>query len=233
MSVEWAASVDDKPPALWLWQMVRAIGVIIVLPVLVLAGAYKFHTYYGVPIGNLMRDPNAVADVPYYIGAVSNFGVLLWGAAATAGLFGAAAVRGLGGGAKHVRFLLVGAALSLLLMFDDLLMLHEAALPQMFGWGEKAILAVYALALGAYLLSCARTILKHDWPILAAAFGFFAGSILLDRVDFASMTALMELFEDGCKFLGAALWLGFHARTAWQIVREQATTALPSIARAA
>lgn len=215
-----SAVADRRFSPLWLWSMARATCVIIVLPLLVLAGAYKFHIYYGVPIGNLMRDPNAVANVPYYIGAVSNFGVLLWAAAATVGLFGAAAVRRLGGEMRYIRFLLAGATLSLLLMFDDLLMLHEAALPQIFGWHEKAILAVYGLALISYLLLFSRTILQHDWPILGAAFAFFAGSILLDRMDFTSLTSFMELCEDGCKFLGAALWLGFHARAAQQLVEQ-------------
>ena len=194
--------------------MARVVAMALALPVLVLAGAYKFHTYYGVPIGNLMRDPNAIADVPYYVGAVSNFGVLLWCAAAGVSRFGFAAARRCGADA---RFMLASAALRLLLMFDDLLMLHEAALPQIFGWPEKAILAAYGGAMLAYLAVYRRRILAYDWPILGLAFALFAGSLALDRLGIHSLTTVGELAEDGCKFLGAAMWLTFQARTAWQI----------------
>lgn len=200
--------------------MLRYALFTLTLPLLVLAAVYKAHTYYGLPVGTLLRDPSAVTNVPWYVGVVSNLGVLLWCAAGAVCAFAAALLLRSGGGARRTAFLGCAASVSLLLMFDDLLMLHEAVLPQTFSIGEHVFLGLDAALLALFLAYFVRDILDHDWPILAGALVLFAVSMLLDRLRLQITPAGDELMEDGSKFLGAALWLGFWARTAHQAIRR-------------
>lgn len=60
----------------------------------------------------------------------------------------------------------------------------------------------------AYLLVHRRLILESSFGLLAAALVLFGSSMMVDVLDGAGWR---NLAEDGCKLLGIASWLGYHA----------------------
>jgi hypothetical protein len=106
------------------------------------------------------------------------------------------------------------------LLLDDLFMFHEYLAPIHFRLNEKGVLASYACVTVAYLLVHRRLILESSYRLLAAALVLFAVSMLVDLADGAGW---WKLAEDGCKILGIASWLGYHAGMArnWLVLPEQ------------
>ncbi len=185
------------------------------------------------PIKDLTRDPLAVIEtallevqrhpeegmhafarleLPFFVGIVSNLGILLWCSAVCVLSFtacflwcGGKAYRG------HAHFLLAGALLSFILMLDDLLLLHERALPLYFDVSEVYLFAVYGVAVLGYLLVFREQILKTDYVLLGGAFCLFAVSLAVDLIPMAIPQPFF--FEDGSKFAGVATWAAYHIRS--------------------
>ncbi len=202
-------------------RMLTAVALGMLAPLFVLLATYKAHTYYGLPITSLTRDPSAVANVPWHVGAVSHIGVLHWCAAAAVCVFAGLLLWQRRAGLRQIAFFASAAGLSALLMFDDLYMLHEAVGPQIFSVSEKVFLGIDAALLGLFLLVFARDILRRDWLILACAFGFFGLSIVVDQLSHRE-SDLMILAEDGAKLIGAAMWLTFFTATALRTLDQPA-----------
>jgi hypothetical protein len=160
-----------------------------------------------IPVSSLTRDMASIADVHPLIGVVSNIGILLWCATAVICLFSRSLLRQQG---LHVeaRFLFWAGLMTLVLLVDDLFMIHEYIAPVHFHVNEKLVLASYACGAGAYLLSHRRLILAANYHLLAAAMVLFTASML---VDIADGRGWWRLGEDGFKILGIASWLGYHA----------------------
>ena len=94
-------------------------------------------------------------------------------------------------------------------MLDDLFLVHESLVPMYLNVGERAMFAGYGLMTLLYLARFRTTILKTDFLILFAAFGFFGLSLVIDR----HLVSLQEhhLFEDGFKLLGIVSWSSYYA----------------------
>jgi len=161
-----------------------------------------------IPVASLTRDMAALAHVHPLIGVVSNVGILLWCATAAICLFSRNLLRRQG---RHVeaRFLLWAGVLTIVLLLDDLFMIHEYIAPVHFHVNEKVILACHACGAAAYLLSQRRLILAENYQLLVAAMVLFAASVLVDISDGHGW--LSNLAEDGFKILGITSWLGYHA----------------------
>ena len=178
-----------------------------------------------VALSSLTRDMAAIAHVHPLIGVVSNVGVLLWCATAVICLFSCSLLRQQGRHAE-ARFLFWAGLMTIVLLVDDLFMLHEYIAPVHFHVNEKVVLASYACAAGAYLLSHRRLILSANYQLLAAAMVLFTASML---VDITNGTGWWNLAEDSFKVLGIASGLGYHAGRArhWLVqapdARSQAT----------
>lgn len=183
--------------------------------VAVLAAIGSWSAAHGVPPYLLTRDPAAIHGASEFLGALSNLGVLLWAAAAsvmlfTAGLLGPQARAG-----EARAFLAQSGVFTAWLLLDDLFMLHERSLPDRLGAPQSLVLAVYA-AIAILLLARHRELIaRTDSRPLALAFGFFAGSAMLDQGpgDWHEWTSLV-LVEDGAKLLGILSWLVYFAATA-------------------
>jgi hypothetical protein len=176
---------------------------VVALLVLVMAAVFSWH----IPLSTLTRDMASIANVHPLIGVVSNVGVLLWCAATAICLFGFSLLRQRGLRVE-ARFLMWAGLMTLVLLIDDLFMIHEYIAPVHFRVNEKLVLISYACATGVYLLSHRRLILSANYLLLAAAMALFTASML---VDIADGRGWWRLAEDGCKILGIASWLGYHA----------------------
>jgi hypothetical protein len=196
--------------------------------------AYFWH----IPLSRLTRDTASIAGVHPLTGVVSNVGILLWCATAVICLFSRSLLRQQGLHAE-ARFLLWGGLMTLVLLVDDFFMIHEYIAPVHFHVNETLVLASYACGAGAYLLKFRRLILAANYQLLAAAMVLFTASM---AVDIADGQGWWRLGEDGCKILGIASWLGYHAgmarhwlvhapRTRSQEIAEDRTPCAPHLAR--
>jgi hypothetical protein len=180
--------------------------------VLILFLAALSAVYFRMPVGNLTRDMATLADVHPLTGALSNIGILLWCATAAVSLFTTAVIWE-HAEPRQVQFLLVFSCLTLVLLFDDLFMLHEYLAPVYLGLRERYIMLIYAAAVSGLLMAFRRVILTSGYGLFGMALAFFAISVGVDRVHY-SQDAWSWLFlaEDGAKFLGIVGWSGYFIR---------------------
>lgn len=187
------------------------------------AGAVVFaiglaaRSLFGVPLATLTRDPIATLDGVFYIGAISDLGVQAWGAAAVICFF---AHRMLAGDARHAAtrgFLMAFGLLSVMLLVDDLFLVHEDIMygylhvPEVVTFGTYALLGL--LATFVYRRVIART----DVALFVMAIAVFAFSV---AADLFPETPARHLIEDGSKLVGIFAWLAWLARAAAGFLRE-------------
>ncbi|WGL16014.1 hypothetical protein PVT68_14710 [Microbulbifer bruguierae] len=175
----------------------------------------------GISMGTLTRDPTAVLKGAFYVGFLSNAGILLWSAAATICLFcGALLARDFRARAKaytSARFLLASGAFTLLLVLDDLFLFHEEIAPNYLHLRERYVLLCYALIMCIYLTKYWKIILQSDFVLFGFAAGFFMLSVFIDKNSFSWLPD-RSLLEDGAKFAGIVFWLFYFSRTAFQAI---------------
>lgn len=174
-------------------------------PLAVLACTVHLSALRNVPLHQLLRDPLAVARLPYYVGAISNLGVVCWSASLGVALF-LACLRNVAPAAR--RFFMCFGALTCLLVMDDLYQLHEEVIPK-YGGHDQALLGAYGLLAALLLLGNRRFILSHPYGHLVAALAFFATSVAFDAFNPGVPYALGVLIEDGAKLLGIVAWAVF------------------------
>lgn len=189
------------------------------LPAIVLLALMAFFAQWqGIEISNMTRDTVSVlCDMtageycpPNYTGILSNLGILFWSASATISIFTASVLmmEPTQGKPPHTRdaifFLLAMGFLSALLLFDDLLLLHEKVYPKV-GLPEMFAFGLYGLWLLISLIRFRIFFLKTDFLLFAIAFGFMALSIVVDTFP-EDWSSFHHLFEDGFKFLGVVGW---------------------------
>jgi hypothetical protein len=174
------------------------------------------HRVSGRPYGDFTRDPDAVAGVPFYVGALSLAGLIAWGAgAAAAGL--AAAVLWTTPPRREVLSLAFLSTFTLYLAADDALQLHELVLPSDLGIPQDAVYAFYLFVAGSYLVLARSVILRTSWWLLGLALLAFAVSVGMDLVQEAQ--GLPILLEDSAKLLGILTWCTYIAQTAFAELR--------------
>lgn len=215
----------------WLRQLqsLSPILCLIYLPCLVIlaiAGLQKRVSTY-----HLLGDTAAIAKLPFYFGAISNIGVLLWCVAAAICLFTALALRQVPGYQVWSLFCLCSGLLTAMLLLDDLFQLHEAVYPKVLGIPQKLTYLGYAVLTALYLVSFRKRIFQTEFVLLAIALSWFGISILLDMRAVPLPNALMDgnvrsLLENGAQLLGIISWTTYCVRACLTLVRQasQATS---------
>lgn len=164
-----------------------------------------------VPFPNLTGDLAVRANLPAYTGFLSQFGLFLWSATTTIAIFSARLIARKHGSAHTIRFLFMGAMITLVLGLDDAFMLHEEVFPTL-GIPEKATYVFYGLIMLSWLIVFYELILKTDYVLLAIALFFFGLSTQLDGME---LRAFLGYFvEDGAKVIGILAWLAYFYRVA-------------------
>ncbi len=161
------------------------------------------------------------SDPKWYVGAISQLGILAWSIAALSAAWSAWFARHVGR-PKAARFLARGAFATTVLLLDDLFVVHAVA-SNLLGVPKVvlAVLVVVPAALWAWrhLQDIART----RWPLLAVAVASLALSMIVERSTGNSFSARATLAEDSPKFLGVLAWATYFALTSVDIARSVLT----------
>lgn len=168
-----------------------------------------------IPVTHLTRDPLAIMQQPFYLGIISNLGILLWCSAAAICFFTFAVLR------KDVEqripksFLLFSGLVTSVLLFDDFFLLHEDFFPNYLFMPEKIVYLGYGIMLSLYLICFRKVILKTEFIPLLLAIGWFGFSVLVDsgKIPLPSSIRGGEgefLLEDGSKLLGIVSWFVYY-----------------------
>ena len=189
----------------------------VALPALLFYGAsVLILTGSGFTLREILRDPAQQTGLSSFLGFVSNIGVWLWVSSVAICCFSllAGAARGR---SHNTELLILLGLLSLLLAVDDFFLLHERYVYQ------KGIFLFYAVCAMSLLLRHYRRIIEIDGFSFMLSGLLLASSIIIDinqrkiPLDYAQV----QLLEEGCKFVGAALWLFFCGRIAAQRVSPE------------
>ena len=202
------------------------------LPLLVLLGVTKLLSdTTSIPLRQLMLDPTEFTHVPFYTGILANLGILLWAATASICLFVSIFLPQLVGKAWK-DFFLVSGLLTLLLLLDDLLRIHDEIFPVYLGIKGDVFGMGYVLLILLYLFRFRALIFQYPYGFLVMALGLFAISIAVDGAPpfLKSLFSVADVLflEDSAKLLGIANWLAYFAYLSASVLRKgnQATPEL-------
>lgn len=174
------------------------VAVAILLAAVLIGGGYSIAGVTGTSIGNLVRDPNAIADQPFYFGALEYAGILLMAMAGGIAVFSGVLLRG-----APARFLICGGLLTLLLVCDDLFMLHENS--SAFHLNERITFGIYGACALLFAVANFSCLLKSPFILLAIAALFFVLALAVDVFPFL-VSALPTGGEDLIELVGICFW---------------------------
>lgn len=179
----------------------------------------------GIPIGNITREPAAIMDAPFYIGALNHLGVMLWCAAAAICYLSYALLKGRADRDMRLFFLVSGLGTTAL-VFDNVFQFHDVVYPWLLHLPERGVFAIYLAATLVYLVRFRGTIRRTPFLIM-----FFSGFLFTVKIgaDQFLHVAQQHLLEDGPKFVGIAGWLAYVAITSLEQTREPAAGVLRAI----
>lgn len=162
----------------------------------------------GFTVTESLRDPAQLTESSSFWGFLSNAGNAVWVASGTICFFSLfldhTAHRG------NRELLVWIGVLSLALGFDDFFMIHDRYIDQ------RICYVFYAVVTGALAARHLRRILRIEPIAFFAATALLGGSILADLLQYAVPIryTVTQLFEEGLKFCGIAMWMYFAARVA-------------------
>ena len=175
------------------------------LVVLMLIGAAVVSVLMDRPVYVFISDIAAISEVSPFYGVISTVGILFWCASAAICFFSSLLIRREKLSLNFVWFFLISGIFTMILMLDDLFMLHEHIIPKFLRIPQRAILAGYPILAVLYLIRFRATIVQTYYEILLLAFGFLAISVVLDVIP-NFLADWRPLFEDGAKLLGIVSW---------------------------
>jgi hypothetical protein len=188
------------------------------LLILFLLGMIQFiHSWRGIPYENLVRDPNAIAGMPKYIGFISQFGVFLWFASVGICFMGYFLIKGIESVNIKSKYLLYFGIFSLMLGLDDAYMLHEELAHR--GLYEEMFFGVYAVMLLVFILKFLKLFFQTNFILLILSGFCLASSIAVDKYDHT-----LFLLDDSFKVSGIVFWFVYFFRTVYSFCKEVINT---------
>jgi hypothetical protein len=189
-------TVVDANFEVWPWAILAA-GVSILL----IGIGFFVSATTNTRIGLLLSDPNAIAGLPFYYGALEYAGIVLMAATAGIAIFSSTLSTG-----RAARFLMLGGLLTLLFVSDDLYMLHEQS--SRVNLNDRTVYAVYAALALAFVVTNRSHLLQTPFILFFAAVVFFAVSIGVD-----SFTGLGRRLPSGLEnmleLIGICFWSAY------------------------
>lgn len=179
-------------------------------------------------LSSLFLDPAYLTGSPWYTGALSNLGILVWTAGVVFASAGAWVARRIGR-TSAARFLAVGGLATLIMLLDDVFALHAGPLKQVLGGSKNAAQVLVVLPVVLWVLAFRADIMRTRSVLLFAALASLAGSVFVDMV-FGLGGDSQLLVEDGMKFLGILAWSQYFAITSRDIAASAIASVLESAA---
>lgn len=207
-------------------DQLRSLAPLGVLWVLGLVVLFAARVQTATPLPTLFLDPTYITGLPWYTGALSNLGILVWTAGVVFAGSGAWVARRIGR-SSAARFLALGAFATLIMLLDDVFALHAGPLKHALGGSKDAAQVLIVLPVAIWMVAFWADIMRTRSVLLFAALGSLAGSMAVDVFfGFGGDTRL--LVEDGMKFLGILGWSQYFAITS----RDIAASAIESVLEA-
>ena len=195
---------------------ILSLGLIAATSAILFGIAISIHAYEDVPLHDLTRDPTAIAEIPFYMGFLSQVGLLFWSAAVATCFFSFAVIPKYRNSIKIRSFLLATALLTMLFGLDDAFLLHETVLPYHMGIPEDITYIFYGFLSAAYVVKFYRILFSTEYLLMILALAFLGVSISLDFFNLG----VSPFFEDGAKLMGIMSWLAYLFQMGKSMVRK-------------
>lgn len=181
---------------------------------------------FNISADQFTRDPNQIVNIPFYIGAISNLGIIFWSATVALCIFSVCAIKRYAPNSAFRGFMLHSSIISTVLLLDDLYMWHEQMFPDYLKIPEIFIYLFYVIYFLYILVRFRNVILQSNYLVLFAALFFMGTSVGMDimvdiRLFATSLAAFYRhetLFEDFFKSLGILTWLVYFSHVAFSRV---------------
>lgn len=211
-----------RPEPFWLYQfkkLVPTLSIVYVMTLSILFIVMTIHQQTKTNISDLTRNPISVVGAPFYVGLLSNIGILLWSASVAICLFCSTVLRKDINNRELPLFLLFSGIITFIFLIDDLFFFHENIYTAYFNVSEKTVYLVYAIMVLLYLIRFRTTILGTEFLLLLFAFVFFGLSVILG-MKLVDLPASYFLFKDGAKLFGIVTWSTYFTRTGLRHVKH-------------
>ena len=174
-------------------------------------------TSKNIALDTLTKDPTETMNAPFYIGAFSNIGIIIWSGAAVLCFFTAMQIKEVTAFREDYFFLIASAFITLMLTTDDLFLIHEEVFPKYFHVPENAVILTYINIFIIYLILFRNKILSTEFIILALAFTFIG---LAKMSDLIPLPLKKDTFlEDAIKLFGIVSWFIYFFRFCRQLLQ--------------
>ena len=172
----------------------------------------------------VIRDLAQTCKSPLGVGLISNLGYLFWMATAAITLFTAYATPTYSQH-KLKDLLLCGGWFSFMLCMDDMFLLHDRYI------GQTLLYVVYAIFAFLIAFKFRDQLLENGGEIFILAANLLALSVLTDKFQHEISDIIpikykiLQLFEEGAKFLGITSWLYFWWSASSKFIRNSISIA--------
>ena len=206
--------LNIKPEPIWRYQLRKLLPTLLVVytpTFFIIFATIIIHLQTNIQIADLTRDPAALSGAPFYVGLLSNIGILFWSFTAAICLFCSAVLRRGTNNRELPPFLFFSGIITIILLLDDLFLFHDSVYTGYLNIPGKAVYAAYGIMISLYTIRFRMTILNTDFLLLLFAFGFFGLSLIF------SMRSIYlpvdhYLLEDGAKLFGIMTWFTYFTR---------------------
>lgn len=214
-SANWA-KVKKRLP---LFLIVYIPPIVLLLLLGVIAGVTDIH------VSDFFEDPAQIVGYDYYLGLINSLGVVLWSSAMAVCFLTFITLRRMGNYEDISKFILFSGIFTLILLIDDLYLIHE----WIGHYGSELTVSLILVILYILLLFRFRkVILKTDYIFLIIAIVCFAISFFVDALQSIEFSLFPEgirgLIEEGTEFIGTVSWLTYFTRVCITSVRSTAIT---------
>lgn len=173
---------------------------------------------HDIELDHFTQDPASIMGTPFYLGFFSYIGILFWCAAAVVCFFSRAIIPDEQATKRIRSFLLYSGLITALLMFDDLFLLHELVLPELFFLPEMVVYLIYLNILLVYAILFRAELMNSEFIILVIAAGLIGASQFVDSIP---MPIPEDSFlEDAVKLFGIVTWFTYFLRFCLQYIEK-------------
>jgi hypothetical protein len=225
MDVQREAQNERGPADQRMWKVggvgeqVRIGAAVVVVAAVVLALVGVVGAVLGEPFQVFTKEPVEQFDAGRsYTGFLAHVTWFLWVVGLSLAFFAITLLRQRRPGDPRIGFLAVLCVLTVVLLADDFMMIHDRIFPRV-GLPEEGLYVGYAIAFVVLLVRFGGQFRRADLLLALAAGGFWGLSLAMDFVQEHAGLHL-HVIEDSAKLIGTALWATFLVRASRSAVLD-------------